>query len=111
MIPGIPLRALAEAEGWALHETSWGDIFTKGTEMHFAPLVGRKGSMTKAEFYPLFQRILDEFGFITTRVPHGMSDRFTRRIGFEKTWADDTYTYYMLDHMPFRKESECQQHL
>lgn len=98
------LELLAQANGWKKHETSFGDIYVMGMEIHFYPN-RRKGAMTRREFYPIFQAILDQFGMITTRVPHGMDDRFTRRIGFEKTWADNQYTYYMLDHLPFRKES------
>lgn len=96
-----------DAPGWTKHETSFGDIFTRGSEIHFDPN-HKKGSMTLAEFRGIFQAMLDKYSFITTRVPHGMSDEFTRRIGFEVTWTDDFYTYYMLTHVPFTKRRKDQ---
>lgn len=95
-------------EGWDRIETPLGEVFIRGSEIHLNPDV--QCMVSRRHFQDVFGPIIEEYGFVTTRVPHGMSDEFTRRIGFEVTWADDHFTYYIMEHVPFsRKDKTCQQ--
>lgn len=91
-------------DGWKLEEmySEGAHIFTKivkGTEIHVEPHGSRR--ILRSTFQAAFGPIIDEYGYATTRVPHGFDDRFTRRIGFEETWRDEQFVYFILDHVPF----------
>lgn len=81
----------------------------KGPEIHFAlvpgwrPQVCYRGAI-KAFLGPLLER----YGFLTTRVLFGRTAQkaFIRRLGFEKTWSDENFEYYMLGSVPFERKSQ-----
>lgn len=92
-----------DAPGWTKMEFEGGDVFVRGCEIHCDPNRAAQIVITRRQLRDVFGPILEKHGYITTRVPHGMDDAFTQRLGFKKTWADDQYTYYMLDHIPLTK--------
>lgn len=82
------------------------DLVVGGTEVH--AILKRPGVITRRNVRAALAPLMDELGFVTTRVAHhdARSTRFVRAIGFRKTWADDHFTYYMLTNTPFtRKEN------
>lgn len=81
----------------------------KGPEIHFAvgpcwnPRLCQRGALQ--EFLrPLF----DRHGFLTTRIEFSRTAQkaFIRRLGFEKTWSDENFEYYMLGSVPFERKSQ-----
>lgn len=82
------------------------DLIIGGTEVH--AILKRSGVVTRRNVRAVLVPLMDDLGFVTTRVSHhdARSTRFVRSIGFKKTWADDRFTYYMLTNTPFtRKEN------
>lgn len=81
----------------------------KGSEIHFAvgpcwsPRLCQRGAL-QGFLRPLF----DRHGFLTTRVQHDRvaQKAFVRRLGFEKTWTDDVFEYYMLGSVPFERKQQ-----
>lgn len=78
----------------------------KGTEIHFALATpwGHKG--TRGRIQEFLAPKLEKLGFLTTRVLRGneLEASFVCRLGFVLTWSDATFDYYMLAHVPFKKE-------
>jgi hypothetical protein len=60
--------------------------------------------VTREFLRPLFE----QHGFLTTKVPllDDTSRRFVQRIGFELTWSDEDYDYFMLTALPFGKKEK-----
>lgn len=79
----------------------------KGSEFHFLPTPDFKldRSALRAQLAPLFER----HGFLTTRVAHEdkANQRFNRLFGFEPTWADSTFQYFMMTKLPFGERTTC----
>ena len=77
-----------------------------GSEIHLEHLVARKW-MTRALIHEHLGPALEILGFLTTRVPRDdtTNRRFIERLGFEKTWSDDQFDYYMLGSLPFSRTS------
>ena len=118
LIAAYPTRAPAEletiAKQWSLTPYQCNGVLggvglTKGSEFHFLPTsdfkLDRKAMCTALA--PLF----DRFGFLTTRVAHEdkANQRFNRLFGFEPTWADSTFQYFMMTKLPFGERTTCQQ--
>ena len=82
---------------------------SKGSEFHFLPTPDFKldRKAMRAQLAPLFER----HGFLTTRVAHGdtANQRFNRLFGFEPTWADATFQYFMMTKLPFGERTTCLQ--
>jgi hypothetical protein len=81
----------------------------KGTEIHFAIVADhrlRTVLRTRARDFlePLFER----YGFLTTRVAkgHDFAQRFVQRMGFEPTWSDERFEYYLLAELPFSRKTK-----
>ena len=81
----------------------------KGTEIHFAIVAGHRlktvlRTRTREFLEPLFER----YGFLTTRVLHGraLEQRFVQRMGFESTWSDEKFEYYLLAELPFSRKTK-----
>jgi hypothetical protein len=55
-------------------------------------------------FADFLRHLLDEYGFLTTRIPIDTParDRTGERVGFKWTWRDDRFDYYILTQPPFR---------
>jgi hypothetical protein len=69
-------------------------------DLHYPGVVSRR-SVREA-----LAPVLEEFGFATTRTEHwdARSRRFVEAIGFEPSWSDDAYQYFILTKKPFSKE-------
>jgi hypothetical protein len=81
----------------------------KGSEIHFAIVSDHRlrtvlRTRTREFIEPLFER----YGFLTTRVAHGrkLEQRFVQRIGFEPTWSDEKFEYYLLAELPFSRKTK-----
>jgi hypothetical protein len=84
-----------------------GTLIVRGMEVHFAFTKIPQSSIRRAA-RQMLAPVLDKFGMLTTRVPKGMlaSEKFVRRVGFKKTWHDDTYDYYMLTTLPWERKAK-----
>lgn len=109
------LDALAAARnlpGWEVLEYRPGGalegfVVIKGTELHchfFAGMPLRRKSM-RAFLAPLLER----HGHLTTRVAHDdtANQRLNRAFGFERTWSDAQFHYFILTELPFGKGAAC----
>lgn len=98
-----------ESHDYVVNGESVGTAMIKGTEIHFAldpnhyKTAMRRGPMREA-IKPLFDRI----GFLTTRILIGHKDqaRFVERVGFEKTWSDGRFDYYLLANLPYERKAK-----
>lgn len=101
-------------EDWETHDyvvdgEVVGTAMIKGSEIHFAldakqyKKAMRRGPM-RAAIKPLFDRL----GFLTTRILIGHTDqaRFVERVGFEKTWSDGRFDYYLLANLPYERKAK-----
>lgn len=77
-----------------------------GTEIHFGIVPAYRRQLirrfnTQAFLAPLLAR----WGLLTTRVrlDRHSQQRFVERLGFVRTWADDTCQYYLLADLPFTR--------
>lgn len=78
-----------------------------GTEIHFEIAPGHEHKVifrhvTREFLKPMF----DKHGLLTTKTWIGdeVNARFITRLGFEKTWSDAEYDYYILTALPFEKK-------
>lgn len=82
---------------------------SRGSEFHFlaTPEFRLDRKAMRAGLAPLF----DRYGFLTTRVAHGdlANQRFNHLFGFELTWADEQFQYFILTKLPFGERATCQQ--
>ena len=82
---------------------------SKGSEFHFLPTKDFKldRKAMRSQLTPLFER----HGFLTTRVAHEdkANQRFNRLFGFEPTWADANFQYFMMTKLPFGERTTCPQ--
>lgn len=77
----------------------------RGTEIHVAADPRFRGVlMTRQKVRAFLDPLLQESGYLTTRVMHGTSDEFVRRIGFKKTWDDMECSHYMLSGIPLSEK-------
>lgn len=82
-------------------------LLRKGTEVHFAISKQHRGKIiSRRRIREFLQPVLDEYGFLTTRLLHDRKgqQRFIERIGFKKTWSDDKCNYFMLTELPFERK-------
>lgn len=95
-------------QGWETHALSDGDAITgvgltRGSEFHFVLLPGFKFSRQKLR--EALEPLISRYGFLTTRLLHGdkVNRRFNRLFGFEPTWADKRFQYFMMTALPFER--------
>lgn len=82
-------------------------LLRKGTEVHFAISKAYRGkTINRRRTREFLQPVLDEHGFLTTRLLHDRKgqQRFIERIGFKKTWSDARFNYFMLTDLPFERK-------
>lgn len=86
-----------------------GTAMTKGTEIHFAldPRLYKK-AMRRDAMRNAIKPLFDRMGFLTTRILLGHTDqaRFVKRVGFEKTWSDGRFDYYLLANLPYERKAK-----
>jgi len=79
-------------------------VISKGAELHFVPLVQGK-AMSRRNIIEAVKPILDEYGYVTTRVPVCEEDhRLRLKLGFVNTWSDNDFSYWALTELPYHKE-------
>jgi hypothetical protein len=91
--------------GWGIHISACEGCVAalNGTEIHVE--FKRTGVITRRKVREFLGPLIDQSGFLTTRCEAGdsRSRRFIEKIGFQFTWADDRFEYFLLDRLPFSK--------
>lgn len=102
-------RSLA---GWeCIEHFQGGDVagiaIIKGTEFHCELFPGFK--LKRKEMRAFLRPLFERHGFLTTRVAHAdvANQRFNKVFGFERTWSDDTFHYFLMAELPFGKGETC----
>lgn len=80
----------------------------RGTEFHCQAFEGLR--MNRAVMREFVRPLLARHGFLTTRVAvdDEANHRFNRLFGFEKTWSDGVFDYFVLTRLPFERRGTCQ---
>lgn len=106
-------RARSESPDWSVLEYFQdgriaGFVMLKGTEFHCRLFAGSK--LRRSEMRDFLRPIFERYGHLTTRVEHGdaANERFNKLFGFERTWSDGRYHYFLMSELPFSKEKSCQ---
>ena len=86
-----------------------GIALMKGTEFHCH--MTESFRLNRASMREFLRPLFDRHGFLTTRVEHNdtANQRLNKMFGFERTWSDDRFHYFMLTELPFERKSTCQQ--
>lgn len=100
----------AALENWDILEATTDDgeligiVMAKGSEVHLCarPKYYRR-CLTRQNAKKLLWPIFERHGYLTTRIRLSSfsKQRFVERAGFEKTWADDRFVYYMMTEKPY----------
>lgn len=101
-VPGwevVEYRPAGLLEGFAL---------VRGTELHCQLFRGAK--IRRAALRAFLKPLLERHGHLTTRVPVGdtANERFNQLFGFERTWSDEQFHYFLMSELPFGKGETCQ---
>lgn len=102
---GLPKEAL---DGWTCHVAQKAGVdvamvIVRGPEIHFASLTDSP-AISRKNVREFMAPVIEEFGYCTTRVPIEITDHKLRRmLGFTQTWADENYTFWYADTLPFNK--------
>jgi hypothetical protein len=105
----------ARAEpGWEVFEHQQeghlaGFSMLKGTEYHCQLDAGFR--LRRKYMRNFLAPLLARRGHLTTRVPIGdtANERFNKAFGFERTWSDERFHYFLLTELPFGGGKTCQQ--
>lgn len=88
-------------------------ILLAGNEIHLIADPRHRGHAGSRRLVrDTFRALLEEKVFLTTRIPVDTPrrDRTGERMGFEHTWSDGRFDYYILTEVPYGKgEQRCQQ--
>nr|BDD47832.1 hypothetical protein 5 [Burkholderiaceae bacterium] len=79
----------------------------KGTEIHFGIIKKfRKKLIQRKRTREYLKPLLERKSFLTTRViiQDKVKQKFIERLGFNATWNDETFQYYILTKLPFERE-------
>lgn len=76
----------------------------KGSEIHFGLVPAFRNRVTRGRTREFLKPLLERNGFLTTRVLLASPDKqqFVERVGFKRTWEDDTFQFYLLGALPWR---------
>jgi len=103
--------AKANLHGWDVKiATRTGEdvaiCISKGPEFHFVPLVVGK-AMSRKNIIEALEPIMNEYGYVTTRVPVCEENHKLRlKLGFVKSWEDNDFSYWALTELPYQKGKE-----
>jgi hypothetical protein len=81
-------------------------ILTKNFEIHLVPLVEKGMMMSRKNIIETVTRLLKQHGLVMTRYPiQAQQDelKLVQKLGFKKSWQDQQFSYWALDHLPFQK--------
>lgn len=95
---------------WDVHTHPCGAVaIVKGTEIHFAMPQGQRLPARRNDIRNFLAPLMDRLGFLTTRIQHHhvREKRFVERLGFERTWMDGEFAFYMLTALPFERKTAC----
>ena len=84
-------------------------LIRMGSEVHFEIHPEHRHRVIYRHVTREFLRpVFEEHGFLTTRThPRDFkSQAFIERLGFERTWSDENFDYYMLTALPFGKKEK-----
>ncbi len=81
----------SKRDGWNVVSWGKGSLIYAGTEIHMEGF-----GFTRQRVKELLGPIFEKFGFLTTRLEFDEDTRFVDRLGFEPTWRDENYQYYIL---------------
>ena len=102
----------AALDGWTVHTAQRAGVdvafvLTRGPEIHMLSIVGPR-AMSRRNIVQYLCPIIEEHGYASTRVPIAETDhRLREALGFQQSWADHQYTYWMLTSCPYeRKQPE-----
>lgn len=84
-----------------------GTLIVKGMEVHFA-FTSRPTASVRRVGREMLAPILDRYGMLTTRVPRSLraAKKFVQRVGFEFTWQDHEFDYFMLSTLPWERKTK-----
>lgn len=105
---GVPIETFADWDvvPYYLDGAVACTAIVKGTEIHFyVRPEARKKLILRSRTQEFLRPLMNVLGFLTTRVLHENKEaqRFVERIGFEKTWADNQFQFYILERLPFSR--------
>lgn len=105
----IPIADQCRKEGWEVFEHTTdgvmdGFAILKGTEFHCQLADGFR--LNRSEMREFLRPLFEREGHLTTRVAHDdlANQRFNKVFGFERTWSDDRFHYFLLDKLPFERK-------
>lgn len=83
----------------------YGDVMLQDNEIHVAiSPEHRRRSWSRRVARAFFVPLLEEKKFLTTRSVRGdCTEPFIKRLGFVQTYEDETFRYWWLDELPFKK--------
>lgn len=97
-----------EAVPYVVDRSLAGAAMLMGTEIHAAVRPEwRRKALTRKRLRAFLAPLLERQGYLTTRVEVGLDDSFVRRMGFNPTWSDGQFQFYMMTALPFDKEALC----
>lgn len=106
---GLPRELLNdwEAVPLVIDGNHAGTLIVKGMEVHFA-FTSRPTVCVRRVGRELLAPVLDKYGMLTTRVPRELNaaKKFVRRVGFEFTWRDKEFDYFMLTTLPWERKAK-----
>ena len=100
----------AALEDWEILEATTDDgdligiVMAKGSEVHLCARPEHyKRCLTRRNAKQLLWPIFEKHGYLTTRIRLSSfsKQKFVERAGFQKTWADDRFVYYMMTEKPY----------
>ena len=97
-------RETAQVNGWSVHEHAAGWLAKKGTEIHVQ--IEDQSQLRRNTLRKFLKPMFEELGFLTTRAgkEDAFAQKFVQRIGFEKTWEDGKFAFFMLTALPFERK-------
>ena len=78
----------------------------RGNEIHFGIKPEfRKKLIQRKRTREYLKPLLDRKSFLTTRVilENQVKQKFVERLGFDATWSDEQFQYYILTKLPFER--------
>lgn len=111
-------QARAYLEGWEAHPfvdehgKHLATLIKKGAEVHFAAFrqYRGKGGITRKRLRQFFAPLLEQEGFLVTKLAPGEPDAFIRRLGFGLIGESVSHRIYMLnDITPLCGDHRCAQ--
>lgn len=101
----------AALEGWTVRSAARdgqfvGYVISLGPEVHILPLVEGR-ALSRRNIIEHIAPLLDQFGYVTTRVPIAETDhRLRTALGFERTWDDQFCSYWAMTRLRYARTQQ-----